>query len=212
MNEEMGFNNIAVDQQLRYYWEKLPSVQGLGALAVLGLLLFALLRFDRAKWWVLTLTLFMATLGFSTNPYMDNRLAPPLEQIRSLFRPITLALIAMLIIPTFRAARGARLKILRPAVLCFFALELITSARLFLGSEFTRGTLGTVVFVWLFLIFGFGVSLWLQDLDSVWAALRSLVATGGLMVLSTAYQLAIDRSRIIAQSRLYGTTNNPQTL
>src|SRR3954447_7313619 len=141
MDEQTGFSNVSVDQQLRYYWTQLPTFHGLAALAVLGLLLFLLLRFDRAKWWVLTLTLFMATLGFSTNPFMDNRLAPPLEQIRSLFRPITLALIAMLIIPTLRAARGKRVRVLRPAVLCFFAFELITSVRFFLGSEFTRGAL-----------------------------------------------------------------------
>src|SRR3954467_5142985 len=203
MNEDIGYSNLSVDQQLRFYWAQLPTVQGLAAVAVLLLTLFLLLRFDRAKWWVLTLALFMASLGFSTNPWMDTRLAPPLEQIRSLFRPITLALVAMLIIPTFRAARGSRVKILRPAVLSFFALELITSARFFLGSEFTRGALGAVVYLWLFVTFGIGVSLWLQDLDSVWAALRSLVAAGGLMLLTTCYQLAIDRSKIIAQSRLY---------
>src|SRR5438046_626596 len=113
MNDDVGYSNLSVDQQLRYYWTQLPTPHGLGALAVLGLLLFLLLRFDRAKWWVLALTLFMATFGFSTNPWMDNRLAAPLEQIRSLIRPITLALIAMLAIPTVRAARGARQRILR---------------------------------------------------------------------------------------------------
>src|SRR3954469_17972391 len=128
MNDDQnGYNGLSVDQQLRFYWSQLPTIQGLVGLAALALLLFLLVRFDRAKWWVLTLTLFMATLGFSTNPFMDNRLAPPLEQIRSLFRPITLALIAMLIIPTLRAARGKRVRVLRPAVLCFFAFELITS-------------------------------------------------------------------------------------
>src|SRR4051794_23482978 len=98
MNEDIGYSNLSVDQQLRYYWAQLPTVQGLAAVAFLMLSFFLLLGFAREKWWVLTPAFFMASLGFSTNPWMDTRPPPPLEQIRSLFRPITLALVAMLII------------------------------------------------------------------------------------------------------------------
>jgi len=55
MNDDQnGYNGLSVDQQLRFYWSQLPTIQGFAALAALGLLLFLLLRFDRAKWWVLT--------------------------------------------------------------------------------------------------------------------------------------------------------------
>lgn len=212
---DLNPQDFGIDTQLRYYFNTLVSFQGGVALFVFLALLVCTARFDRLKWFVLSLMLYTATLGFSNNPLLDNTLAFPLQQIRALYRPLPLGLLFILVLPALGASRGARWKPLGAGVIAFFVFELGFSGRYIfanLADLRSRGVFGLTVFVGIFITLGVGVSKWLQSLDDVHALLRSVVGSGAVLVVATLYQVVINRAAVLDGGRLLGTTNNPQHL
>lgn len=178
------------------------------------LLALALTVFIRSFRWVwLTLLLYMATLGaYATTAWFDNTLSFPLQEIRNYNRPASTGLLLLLLIPTAMAHRGWRTRLLMAAVPAFFAFQVAMAVRLGFDGVMARAVLGFFIWAGTFVTVGFGLSRWLQSRRDVYVALGCVAAAGVLVVAGTIYQLALHPGAILLNNRLFGTTNNPNTL
>lgn len=205
----------SVETQLQYFSEVAFSLRGLIGLLALAALAVLLVRFPAWKWVVLTVLLYAATLGVASDQVLQKRgndLAPPLQQIRLYSRPIAAMMLALLLIPAGLSFRGWRTRLVLGATVAYFAFETVISLRIGYAGFVSRALFGLILFGLMFLTLGLGLPRWLQDWSNVYTALRCVAFAGILVLAGTAYQLAINPSTIIHQSRLFGTTNNPNTI
>jgi O-antigen ligase/polysaccharide polymerase Wzy-like membrane protein len=199
-----------VDVYIQQIITVLTSPVGILAVCVYILLLMALVINDNAKYAVLGIMIWVSTLGSYDKIWIDNTLVFPLEQIRAYGRPITVGLLLALLIPTIRAQRGWRSRLILGGTVLFFLYELLFSARITAGGLVSRGLVGAIVYILIFCVLGYGLSRWIQTYRDVRGLLFGVMLTGALFVGGTFYQLILNRSAIVWNSRLFGTTGNPQ--
>jgi hypothetical protein len=151
---ESGFQD-----QLRWFLEALTSGEGIIGCALFVLLLIGLLITPRVKWGVLGLMLWMSTTSFFLGVrVIPLPLAQPLNSLRSFGRPITVALLASLLIPTITSSRGWRQRILGGGILALFFFEMMIAVRTTAGGVATRGALSMMLYPLIFVVLGWGVS------------------------------------------------------
>jgi hypothetical protein len=199
-------------QQLQFFYENLTSRDGIIGVIIILMLIVGHFAFKDLKWWIMPLILWCATLSFQVDIGETRAviLAPPLEQLQLNARPLCLALIFTLLVPTFLASRGWRRHLLGAGVLAFFFFEIVLGARIAMSDASMRGQLSLVVYGLLFVTFAWGLARWLQGWVDARKAVRVVVIAGAIFVLGTAYQLLMARTSIVRQNRLYGTAGNPQ--
>jgi hypothetical protein len=164
----------------------------------------------RSKWSMIALLLFFSPMMIAAGTLLNQRAITPFQQFRTYGRPICGALLVFLLIPTFKAERGWRQRVVVFPALAFLILELGFAVRTLAGGSPLRGTLSLGVYLLNFVIMAVGFSRWLQDWRDVRAALRA-AAFGALMLTgATSIQLVINRSAAVMQGRLFGLTGNPQ--
>lgn len=200
----------SVNAQIRLLLETLFSPVGFLALAVYLSLLVTLGASTRAKWVVLSIMLWTATLALFDVSWVDNTLVFPLEQIRHYGRPITVALLVALLVPTLQSGRGWRSNLVLGGTIGVLVFELCLSTRFVLGGLLMRGVAGGLTYSLIFLTLGLGLSQWLQNIRDVHAALWSIAIAGSLFALGNIYQLIINHSAVVFGNRLIATAGNPQ--
>jgi len=196
--------------QIRLLLEAFLSPLGILACVVSIALLFVLTVHKSARWWAISVLLWVSTLGFYDQLWIDNTLVFPLEQIRRYGRPIAFVLLVLLLLPALASPRGWRTKLVHGGAIAYFVFELCFSGRLFLGGLIARGAAGAVVYTLIFLVFGTGLGRWMQTIREVHAVLWSIAGSGALFVFGTVYQLLINPSAAVTKTRLIATTGNPQ--
>jgi hypothetical protein len=208
MNEQ--YDQFTTGDYIRVLPHLLASPLGLCAIALFLGLCASVVLFPKTKWIVVTLLLYLCTLGYSA--LATNTLAAPLQQLRAFGRSGCLALLVVLLLPTMMTGRGWRTFLVSPAAAMWLALNLFLALRVLVAGGFVRGGLGAIMHILVFVVFGLGVPRWLQSWADVRAAFLSIGAAAGLIVISTAYQLSVNRGAVIAVGRLYGVTGNAQML
>ena len=198
--------------QLEYVLDTLTRPEGVIGLLVVLSILIAHFASKELKWWIMALVLWLSSLAFQfdigdVHPVV---LAQPLQMFRVNARPLCLAMDFTLLIPTFMAARGWRTHRVGFGILALFIFQCLLAIRVATSDVSSRGELGIVVFLLIFLTFGFGLGKWLQDWNDARKAVRVIVVAGLLFMAGTAYQLLMNRTSIIRQGRLTGTAGNAQ--
>jgi O-antigen ligase len=206
---------VPVEQQIRYYLYQLASPLGVTAAVCFLVALVLITWVDWAKWVALSLLIYLQTFGFvfrikGAEPV--NVLVTPLQQIRNVGRPLALALICLLLVPTFRSLRGGRWRLIHSGTIVFVCFEFLLALRFIVGDNYNKGVLALIVYGLYFLVLGVGLSRWLQGPKEAHIAVKTIVVGGGLMVLSTLCQFVAAPSAAYNGDRLAGTTNNPQHL
>lgn len=200
----------SVTVNIRLLLETLLSPAGMLAVVAGFVLLFVLAINKSAKWVVISVLLWVSTLGVIDVPWLDNTLVFPLEQIRRYGRPIVFALLLLLVLPALTSSRGWRVKLLLGGAIAYFIFQLFFSVRLLLGGLVPRGVAGAIVYMLIFTVFGYGLGCWMQTVREVHAVLWSVAGSGIIFVLGTLYQLLANHSAVVSGNRLLATTGNSQ--
>lgn len=164
-------------------------------------------------WSLFSLCCFTSSLGVFDDEWNGRgpRLVFPLEQLRSLGRPLTIALVALiLIIGLIKRGGPMRLSISRPAIYLFVVQVLIFLKTMNAGNMgfalMAIGTFGAVVLMILL-----GPDRWLQEESNFHFGVRALALVTVVFVLLSAYQAVFDVGAItFPHGRLIGTTDNAQ--
>lgn len=188
----------------------LASPAGIVGIALVGALIIGASASPVIKWLTVALLLYMSTVAFAVDPWFHNENLVPLPWIRILSRPVSGGLMLALLVPALIAPKGWRMQVVLASTLAFFGLEVALSLRLLLAGAMVRGVLGGAVFVSVFVIFGIGVSRWIQELPDALAAVRSILVAAMLFAAIATFELLVRPSAVLHGGRLLATTGNPQ--
>ncbi|HEX4792953.1 MAG TPA: O-antigen ligase family protein [Humisphaera sp.] len=188
--------------------ELMRGPHGIVALVLLLLLPLALFVFDRIKWVVLALVVYIAGLGRPHEIHFPD-LVGVLQSLDSASRSLITFFLFLLIIPTIWTKGGSwRKRLWFGGTLVFCVCEFAVSLRDIFGGGTDRGVLEFVDYALIFLVMVVGVSRWLQSVSDADAAIKCLCAASVLFVVGTAAQIASGSGFIMA-SRLTATAANP---
>jgi hypothetical protein len=204
-------NQTAFDSQFNAFLDLLGRPEGAFGIAGLIVLMVAVVVFKQFKWYALAMLLWTTTLAFVIQPGTTRlaSLLPPFEQLRSQSRPICVAMLLILAIPTFMSPRGWRTRILGIGVLAMFFFQMMLAVRV-TASETSRGVASLFIYPLMFIPLGIGLSRWLQDWKDAHAMLRAFVICGLLFFGGSALHLLVTPGTVVHNHRLYGTCGNPQ--
>src|SRR5437867_372625 len=130
-------NETALQSQLRAFLDLMTRPEGIFALIALIALMVAVAATKRFKWVILTLLLWTATFSIVLN-IADQRpvaLLPGFEQIRANGRPLCVALLLVLTIPSVLSPAGWRVRWFSGAALALFLFQMMFAARMTMGGE-----------------------------------------------------------------------------
>ena len=180
---------------------------GSGLIAVLGflLLMIAAAASKKARWVAFAGVVYTGTFGFTWTPWSHHLLLPPLQMFEMQSRNLSLVLLFVVCFGACFSARGTRQKLLIGATVAVFVFQLIYCSRLMFGGWFMKGAFGAILYFLIFVAFAIGLSLMLQDLKDVHAAIRCVAVAALLFCLGTTAQLVIDRGGILEGGRLAST-------
>jgi hypothetical protein len=198
------------DIQVRQLFDILLSVRGVVAISLFVMAVVVMLVSVRARWVALSGLLYVATLGRPWNQDEEMALVFPLEPMRVHSRAICVALMLLLTVPALRSWRGWRTRSLLAGTTAYAAFQLIFSAMLVAGGDFTRGFFGAITHLLIFITLGYGASRWLQSWADAVTLVRCVVAAGALFCLGTVWQLVANASAALQQGRLIATAGNAQ--
>ena len=107
--------------------------------------------------------------------------------------------------------RGTRRSLYHPALLSFFAMQMLICAKLLSCGNYNRGILTIIVFTVTFcsLVVGLGASI--QRIEDCKKALWAILGSVFIIVLFTTHELIVKRSGVVINSRLYAVAFNPQS-
>lgn len=194
--------------------ELVTSPLGLFLIPVLLICAVGATLIPSLRWWLITAAIYASTLPIvgTEGRLTDFHLAFPLEQIRIYARPLTMFFLAMTMLPLLVFDRGWRLKLVIMPVWFFMLFQLGVSVRLLATEGYQRGVLTLASQGLLFVSLIVAVSSWLQSIRDAHRLLWALVVAMGGVLLGTCYQLAIDQTQVVKNSRLFGVSGNPQYL
>ena len=188
----------------------------LGSLVLLGGVLLALhLRPQQSPWpWVIfALVGFAASLGEFRNEFITNPppFAFPLQQLRQQGRPLTMALLALLLALGLRTRPGWR-QIYFPRPLApLIAIQVVLLLKVFLQGNLGFTLVATITFFAMIVALLLGPARWLQSEPDFKWAVRSIALVGIFFLLASLYQARIDAApMMIVHGWFMGITGNPQ--
>jgi hypothetical protein len=166
-----------------------------------------------AGWFLFSLCCFTSSL--STYADQWTRVPPPLlfplQQIRSLGRPLAIFLLAALIVIALNTQDTWRRWILPTPVKYLIAVQSLIVFKTLLYGNIEFAMLSAMTFGGVIFMLQKGPGRWLQDDENFSLAARSLSIAVLIFIVINSYQYAIDRYAItFTQGRFLGTTGNPQ--
>ncbi len=199
-----------IGQHLDALQKLLTTPLGMAVLVLGAAMMIVAYASEKARWSIISIVLWVSTLGVNTDEWIDHTLATPLEQIRSLSRP--LFIVGLLgVICSFPAANrrhGGRW--LHPGSLLLFLLHIVLFARLATAGFADRGFLGLMVHTLTFVAAAVVCAKWINSLHAARMMLGAVVGAGVFFVFGVLYQLVMNSSAVVWDNRLFGTTGNPQ--
>jgi len=200
---------------LQFYLEKLATPSGIGLVAA-GLVAASLVvAFDRFKWVVLTLAIFLGSLSYTRAvilPLGPGLVPEPFRTLSALSQPLTFGAILLLLIAALKPVPWHRARLMHPALLLLLLLQMVLSFRQVTGGYLERGITGFLVYGLLFLVMGVGVSRWLHDESQIRSLSRSISWLAVLICASCVAVLLLEWDAAFAGERLTGALDNPQRL
>lgn len=182
--------------------------------AALGLILWLrATRSQQAAWLVVALCGFAASLAKFSSQWVSEppALVFPLQQLRNAGRPLTMALVGLLLLISFKNQSNWRNTSLPQPVVWLLGVHGVIFAKNFLYGSASYAFLALGTFVALVLAVKRGPARWLQtERDFHWVA-WSIAMIGVLFLVANAYQAFFNLYPItFVKGRFLGTTGNPQ--
>jgi len=176
-----------------------------------ALCVFSLVSSSRLRWLTFVPLFYFASLWRpEVLPWWDITLSQPLQMLSRHSRIVTMAFLHILAFGLLFAPRGSRVKVVTPAVVALFTLEMAFSIKMVASGVGLRGILSAYTYFLIFLTFTFGLGRMLQTIEDCYRCLQVYVAVVGLIVLGTLFEVVFHPTGVIAGQRLFATTANPQ--
>ncbi len=197
--------------QLARLFEALQNPVGI-FFALVALVLFVSMAASRSgRWGLVAMLLYFSPMMVSVA--IVHRGLPaitPFQQFRTYGRPICGTMLVLLLLPALFTSRGWRRKLVGAPAIAYILFQSFYSIRIMFAGTPLRGAIGEVIFLLTFVVLGIGLGHWLQDLRDVRALLRAVGWAGLAFAGCTLIQVVVNKSAVVAGSRLYGLTGNPQ--
>ncbi|MEQ8538039.1 MAG: O-antigen ligase family protein [Coleofasciculus sp. D1-CHI-01] len=167
----------------------------------------------RQHWFLLALCGFAASLGEFKNEWILEApaLAFPLQQLRTMGRPLTIFLLGLLLSIAFKTPKGWRSILIPKPITYLIIVQIVIFLKTLQYGSISFAFIGIFTFGAVVLTIIYGPSRWLQDERNFELAIWSLAMVGILFVIANLYQATINVSPItVVQGLFHGTTGNPQ--
>lgn len=198
------------DSVLRYFDQiSAPYLFLMGVLAVICV--FTLMSSAKMRWIAFVPLLWFASLARPDElPWWDITMTQPLQMLSTYSRLLTMGVLHVLVAGLLFAPRGDRKHVVNGAMVMLFVLEMAFSLKLVASGVAFRGILSGYTYILIFFAFVFGLSRMLQSAEDCYKALQVYLAAVALIVLGTLFEVAFHPTGVVANSRLFATTANPQ--
>ena len=201
-----------VEGQLSYLLDRLSSVEG-AAFSLLALFaaIFILPRargFDIAACVLLFVMSF--PLHYSTLLSQQNTLVGPLQTLRSVSRPVSYALLGLVMLRSWTIPRGDRHRPTSFTAVAFFAFQMLYVLQLTLFDSTAKGLLAVFSVTGMMAVFASGFGREMQDRTTARQALEVVGWLSVAFIGINAVQLAFGFGSSFLGGRLVGTAGNAQ--
>ena len=202
-------NEIFIDQLLKL------AISPYGLIGVVaGLWLITQANRSRQLAWLLvSLCGFTASLSkfkddFITEPPI---LVFPLEQLRDVGRPLTIALLGLLIVLALRTPKNWRRGVFPRPINYLLLVQLVILLKTLAYGSVTFAFLAILTFTGMAFMLRMGPGRWLQDDENFKLAVWAVAMVGVIFIVANTYQYLIDPYAVtFVHGRFLGTTGNPQ--
>ena len=182
--------------------------------AIIGLILLHQAgRSARWAWLLVSLYGFAATLGKFQSPFIPEppALVFPLQQLRELGRPLTMALLGLLCFVAFQRNNRAALPALPWAIRFLLGVHLVIFLKNFSAGSLSYALLALVTIGAIVVAVMLGPARWLEEETGFRYGVGSLAAVGVIFVALNTFQATFSIYPLtFIGGRFLGTTPNPQ--
>ena len=189
------------------------SPVGIVAIAIGLLMVFQASRSRQVGWLLFSLLCFASSLSTFGSQWMKvpPALVFPLQQLRSVDRPLSIVLLVLLTIVALSVPMSWRQKTLPKPIDYLIAVQgvIIFKTYVYGSSEFailSLLTFGAIIYT-----MKKALGNWLTNDENFYFAARSIAITGTIFIVLNTYQFILNRSAVtFITNRFSGTTANPQ--
>jgi len=196
-----------------YFLNFLISPAGIILAVTGGILLAISLKNYTLRWLLFSLCCFASSLAEYQDPFVEEipALAFPLQQIRTLGRPLTYLLLILLCGLAFNSVRGNRISLMPRAFFFIIILQVLVVFKTIIYGNIFFAFLTILLFGVVIYMMVNGPSRWIQTEEDARKAIWSIAIVGVIFIIANSYQAYIDWLPItFTQGRFLGTTGNPQ--
>ncbi|MCB0214219.1 MAG: O-antigen ligase family protein [Anaerolineae bacterium] len=186
---------------------------GLAGVGVGLILVFIARRSARMAWLLVSLGRFAASLAKFRNEFVlePPALVFPLQQLREMGRPLTIALLGLLLILAWQRTTKGRGRSMPTPILFLIGVQLAIFLKTVLFGSPSFATLAAATFGAVVVMINWGPSRWIMDEEGFYLAAWSMALVGLIFLAVNLYQAVFDLYAItFVKGRLVGTTGNPQ--
>lgn len=189
------------------------SPYGVLAIPITLLVLELAKRYRRVAWLLFSLFCFTASLGKYEDPWIKEppALVFPLQQLRDLGRPLTIVLLALLLLLIMQLPNGWR-RMLTPRPITYLALvQVAVFFKILAFGNIIFAFLGLLTFFAVVMVIRLGPARWVQNEHDFCLGVWGLAMGGVIFAVANAYQGLFDMQPLtFTHGRFLGTTGNPQ--
>jgi hypothetical protein len=189
------------------------SPYGLLGIAIGLIVLDKARRSRRLAWLLFSLCCYATSLGKFSNEWIKEPppLVFPLQQLRDTGRPLSILLLAVLILLGMQTQNRWRRIVIPQPIYYLVAFQVVVFFKVSLYGDIGFALLALLTFGAVVLMFKLGPSRWLQDECNFELGVWSLAIVGVIFAIACAYQGRFDmQAMTFVQGRFLGTTGNPQ--
>jgi hypothetical protein len=207
-----SLSSVSTTAQLQYFIDVLLTPTGIAA-AVLGAGGVVLALVIGKGMPIFTgASLFCLTTMLHSQSLTSNILVGPLQSLRNVARPLSVALLIAAILPALAAPKGNRAHPVGGIAAWFFVFQVFYALQLFVFIDPAKGLLGAISIAGMFLVCAVGLGRRMQDLGSVQGCLKIFAWVGFAFMAANMVQLMISPGNAIVAGRLAGVAGNAQQM
>ncbi len=191
----------------------LLSPVGVIGLMVSIFLLYQGKKSEFYKWIILGLLLFATSLGKYTDQWVlePPALAFPLQQIRELGRPLSFALLALLLLLIVTDRKNFKRFSSTFEMKVLFYIQFLAFIKGVYSGHFLTAFLVILIFASVYFAVIGGPIRWIEKVGDLYWIFFSIGIAGSIFILVNLYQISINTYPVtFTQGRFLGTTGNPQ--
>jgi len=201
-----------VEGQLSYLVERAATVEGVVLVALAMVAAVAVLPRQRGFDLAATALLFVMSfpLHYATLMTQQNTLVGPLQTLRSISRPVSYALLALVMVRSFLIPNEGRARPTSPTAIAFYCFQMYYVLQIIAFESPAKGVLAVFSVTAMMLVFASGFGREMQDQDSARRSLEVLVWLAAAFIGVNAVQIVLGFGSSFLGGRLLGTAGNAQ--